>query len=104
MKPIVLVKHNQPVNDMNALLQPDDSKRVADQIIKMLEDADLDVATSAFVAISQSLHDLRDLPETIDRAIYRSIESTLGSYEFGQIVNKAIREGIESRSDDLTAP
>ena len=37
-------KHQQATNIMNALLQPEDSKRVADQIIYMLEHADLDVA------------------------------------------------------------
>ena len=91
-------KHQQATNIMNALLQPEDSKRVADQIIYMLEHADLDVASSASIAISRELH---HLPEIIDNAIRRSIEGTLGSYEFGQIVDEAIRLGIQSRSDDV---
>ena len=65
------------------------------------KDGNLDVATSASIAIST---ELRGLTETIDNAIRCSIEGTLGSYEFGRIVDQAIREGIQSRSDELTAP
>lgn len=92
-------------SDLLGILQPADSKRVADALIAKIEDADFDVAIATETAVMRSLRDgltcgLGDaIVSVIERQVGRAVESCIGSKEMGDIVANAIREGIESRQD-----
>lgn len=86
------------------MLQPEDSKRIADAIIARLDDGEFDIRDGIQLAIAHSLNDGmgRDgfgaaLLDTVDRAIIRGIENTIGSKEAGDIFRDAIERGITSQ-------
>lgn len=89
------------------ILQPADSKRVADALIEKIEAADFDVALATQMAVVHSLRDgltcgLGDAIVTvIEHQVWRAVESGIGSKEMGGIVANAIREGIEATTDLL---
>ena len=63
------------------ILQPEDSKRVANAIISTLED------------------ECDGLGDAIIRAVQRGIMECVGSHEMGKIVERAIVDGISMRDD-----
>ena len=87
------------------ILQPADSKRVADALIAKIKYADFDVAIATENAVRWSLRDGLDcglgdaIVHVIDCQVGRALESCIGSKEMGDIVANAIREGIEARQD-----
>ena len=93
-------------SDSLGILQPADSKRVADALIAKIEDADFDVASAMEYAVRDSLSagltcGLGDsIVSVIERQVGRAIESCIGSKEMGDIVAGAIRDGIVARQDD----
>lgn len=86
---------------MNTLLQPDDSKRVTEALLKKIEDADFNIAFDVGFEVGVALNPERTgglggaIVSAIDKQVGRSIESCLGSKEMGDVVAKAIREGME---------
>ena len=83
------------------ILQPSDSARVAEAIITKIEEADFDVAFAAEKAVLSSFSEGLTCPlgdavvSAIEDQVGRAMRGCLGSYEMGQIVFNAIREGIE---------
>jgi hypothetical protein len=83
---------------MTTLLQPEDSKRVADAIIAAVENADFDVAYEIRAALNPGNQlglGIMGL-DTLYRAVVAGIENCIGSQEFGRIVQNAIIDGVEA--------
>ena len=84
---------------MNPLLQPEDSKRVADLIIKKIEEGDFDMADGAYGGIQQALSPgVEGINISICDAIREAIIHAIGGMT--PAVTKAIGKGI----DKMPAP
>ena len=99
-------KETEIAASVACLLQPEDSKRVADAIIAAIDDGEMDMATATASTLGRALTEglpngLGDaIVEAIARQVNRSIEYCIGSKEMGDIVRSAISDGIISRPPD----
>ena len=87
---------------MNALLQPEDSKRVADAVIREIEPFLHGLCNRVENALKESLApDPRgkgfgsELIYAVGENVHGAVESCAGSKELGDIISAAIREGLD---------
>jgi hypothetical protein len=88
-----------------AILQPEDSRRVADALIAKIEQADFDIAAATKSELGECLMEgMRcgigeAIVSAIGDAVRYSVESCVGSYEMGRIVSNAISEGVQAAAE-----